>query len=146
MGLSMEYVRAGALFSLGDGHAAQGDGELLGTGIEISFDVRFTVGIVKGRRIGWPRAEDGRSILAVGNARPLDRAAQHATTEMLRWLQAGYALDPTAANILLGSCAEYEIGNVSQRVVKLILGTAKLSHRWDRITPATVALEANPKG
>ncbi|TFG61413.1 MAG: acetamidase, partial [Spirochaetales bacterium] len=41
----------GALFFLGDGHAAQGDGEVAGSGIEISFDVRFTAGVRKGRKI-----------------------------------------------------------------------------------------------
>ena len=43
---------SGALFHIGDGHATQGDGEIVGTGIEISFDVQFTVELLKGRRIG----------------------------------------------------------------------------------------------
>ena len=45
----------GALFFLGDGHAVQGDGEIVGTGIEISFDVQFTINLIKGKRIHWPR-------------------------------------------------------------------------------------------
>ena len=45
----------GALIFVGDGHAVQGDGEIAGTGIEISFDVQFTVGLRKGKRIRWPR-------------------------------------------------------------------------------------------
>ncbi len=44
----------GALIFVGDGHAVQGDGEIAGTGIEISFDVQFTVDLRKGKRIGWP--------------------------------------------------------------------------------------------
>ena len=47
----------GALFYIGDGHAMQGDGEIVGTGIEISFDVQFTVELRKGKRIGWPCGE-----------------------------------------------------------------------------------------
>ena len=47
----------GALFHIGDGHAVQGDGEIVGTGVEISFDVQFTVNVQKGRRINWPRGE-----------------------------------------------------------------------------------------
>ena len=60
----------GALFHIGDGHAVQGDGEIVGTGIEISFDVQFTVNVIKGKEIGWPRAENDDYILAAGNARP----------------------------------------------------------------------------
>jgi amidase len=102
----------GALFFLGDGHAAQGDGEIVGTGIEISMDVQFTVELRKGETIGWPRGENEREIFTVGNARPLDQALQHATTEMVRWLQSGYGLDMRAASALLGQCVEYDIANV----------------------------------
>jgi acetamidase/formamidase len=102
----------GALLFLGDGHAVQGDGEIVGTGIEISFDVQFTVGLRKGKRIGWPRGKNADYIFTVGNARPLDQAVQHATTEMLRWLQEDYGLDPVGANILLGQCVEYDLGNM----------------------------------
>ena len=102
----------GGLFHLGDGHAAQGDGEIVGTGIETSFEVTFTVAIARGKRIGWPRGEDAESIFAVGNARPLDQALQHATTEMLRWLGEDYGLDPTAASHFLGQAVRYEVANV----------------------------------
>ena len=102
----------GALLFVGDGHAVQGDGEIVGTGIEVSFDVQFTVTLQKGRRIGWPRAENETHILTVGNARPLDQALQHATTEMCRWLTTDYDLDMLGAHTLLGQCVEYEIANV----------------------------------
>ena len=102
----------GALFHLGDGHAVQGDGEIVGTGIETSMEVEFTVRLQKGRRIGWPRGETSEHIFTVGNARPLDQALQHATTEMLHWLAQDYGLDSVAASILLGQCVEYAVGNV----------------------------------
>lgn len=102
----------GALLHVGDGHALQGDGEIVGTGIEISFDVRFTVGLIKGKRIQWPRGEDEEFIFTVGNARPLDQCVQHATTEMLRWLQEDYGLDPLGANLLLGQAVRYDLGNI----------------------------------
>lgn len=102
----------GALLHVGDGHAVQGDGEIVGTGIEVSFDVRFTVRLLKGRTIHWPRGENDEYIFAVGNARPLDQCVQHATTEMLRWLQSGYGLDTTSASLLLGQCVQYDLGNV----------------------------------
>ena len=102
----------GALLFVGDGHAVQGDGEIVGMGIEISMDVQFTVHLIKGRSIGWPRAEDAEWIMTMGNARPLDQALQHATTEMMAWLQTEYGLDVRGASILLGQCVRYEVGNV----------------------------------
>lgn len=115
----------GALFFLGDGHAAQGDGEIVGTGIEISCDVQFTVHVRKGKRITWPRAENEDFIITVGNARPLDQALQHATTEMLRWLQEDYGLDARGACTLLGQCVRYEVGNVFDPAYTMVAKVAK---------------------
>lgn len=102
----------GALFFLGDGHALQGDGEIVGTGIEISMAVRFRVDLLKNRRILWPRCENDDYIMTVGNARPLDQCVQHATSEMLRRLQEELGLDPLVAHSILGQCVEYDVGNV----------------------------------
>ena len=115
----------GALLFVGDGHAVQGDGEISGTGIEISFDVRFTVEVIKGKSIAWPRAENDTHIMTVGNARPLDQALQHATTEMVRWLEADYGLDLRSASLLLSQCVEYEIGNVFDPAYTLVCKVAK---------------------
>ena len=102
----------GALFHIGDGHAWQSDGEILGTGIEISMDVTFTVNVIKGKRIAWPRGQNVDHIFTAGNVRPLDQAVQHATSEMLRWLTDDYALSLPDANIILGTYVEYDVGNV----------------------------------
>jgi len=117
----------GALFFIGDGHAVQGDGEITGTGIEVSFDVRFRVELIKGKKIEWPRAENKDYIMTVGNARPLDQALQHATTEMLRWLQEDYGLESEAAYILLGECVEYDIGNVFDPAYTVV---CKIKKKW----------------
>jgi len=110
----------GALFFMGDGHAVQGDGEITGTGIEVSFDVQFTVKLFKGKKINWPRAENEDYIMTVGNARPLDQALQHATTEMVRWLQEDYSLDARTTHILLGQCVEYDVGNICDPVYTMV--------------------------
>ena len=102
----------GALLFVGDGHAIQGDGEIVGTGIEISMEVEFSVDLIKGKRIRWPRGENTDYIFTVGNARPLDQCVQHATTEMIRWLQTDYALDPLSVSLLLGQAVEYDLGNI----------------------------------
>lgn len=117
----------GALFHLGDGHAVQGDGEIVGTGVEISMDVRFTVHVIKHSNIVWPRTENDDYIMAIGNARPLDEALQSATTELVRWLAHDYGMDTRAASILLGQTIEYDIGNVFDPAYTVV---AKLHKRW----------------
>ena len=117
----------GALFYLGDGHACQGDGEIVGTGIETSFEIEFTVHLVKGKTIGWPRGETARDIFTVGNARPLDQALQHATTEMLAWLDCDYGLDPVAASHLLGQAVRYDVANVFNPAYSV---ACRLPKRW----------------
>jgi acetamidase/formamidase len=101
----------GALFYLGDGHACQGDGEIVGTGIETSFEMEVTFRVLK-RKITWPRGETADDIFTIGNARPLDQALQHATTEMSRWLGEDYGLDVRAASHLMGQVVRYDVGNV----------------------------------
>ena len=120
----------GALFHLGDGHATQGDGEIVGTGVEISCEVQFTVGLRKGQKIRWPRGENDDYIFTVGNARPLDQALQHATTEMIRWLGEEYAFDIASASSLLGQCVEYDVGNVFDPAYTMVCKVPKrlLSH------------------
>lgn len=100
-----------ALFFLGDGHALQGDGEICGTGIEVSMEVRFSVDLIKGQKIEWPRGENEEYIFTVGNARPLDQCVQHATSEMLRWLEQR-GLDTTQASLLMGQGVRYDLGNI----------------------------------
>lgn len=115
----------GALLHVGDGHALQGDGEIVGTGVEISFDVQFTVRLTKKRQIAWPRAENAEYIMTVGNARPLDQCVQHATTEMVRWLQQDYGLDARGAHLLLGQCVKYDMGNVFDPAYTMVCKVSK---------------------
>ena len=117
----------GALFYLGDGHAVQGDGEIVGTGIETSFEIEFTVKVEKGRQIGWPRGETADEIYTVGNARPLDQALQHATTEMLDWLRTDYGFDTIAASHLLGQTVRYQVANVFNPAYSVVCLVEK---RW----------------
>lgn len=56
----------GALLFVGDGHAFQADGEILGTGIETSFKVQFTVDLLKGKTIFWPRGGELNPYLYCG--------------------------------------------------------------------------------
>lgn len=102
----------GALLFIGDGHARQGDGEVVGTGVETSMDVEFTVELVKKKPISWPRLENTDYIMVVASARPLLEAFQHATTEMQRLLVADYGFNERGAAAFMGQALEYEIANV----------------------------------
>ncbi|MEQ1524934.1 MAG: acetamidase/formamidase family protein [Aestuariivirga sp.] len=102
----------GGLFFLGDVHAAQGDGEIVGTGIETAAEVQFRVDVVKRKSIGWPRGSNTGEIFTIGNARPLDQALQHATTEMLDWLIQDYGLEEVSASHVMGQAVRYDIANV----------------------------------
>ncbi|CAM5762303.1 amidase [Labrys miyagiensis] len=115
----------GALFALGDCHAVQGDGEIVGTGIETTFEVEIRLGVEKKRAIVWPRGETATDIFTAGNARPLDQALQHATTEMLNWLTSDYGLCVNAASHLMGQVVRYDVGNVFDPAYTMVCRIAK---------------------
>ena len=117
----------GALFFLGDCHAIQGDGEIAGTGVETAFEVEVRLSVVKARRQVWPRGETADAIFTVGNARPLDQALQHATTEMMDWLMADYGLSAVAVSHLLGQVVRYEVGNVYDPAYTMV---CKVEKKW----------------
>ena len=116
----------GALFFVGDCHALQGDGEIVGTGIETSYEVTVRLSIDK-RGVNWPRGETERDIFTVGNARPLEEALQLATTEMSVWLHEEYGLDLLAASHLLGQAVRYDIGNVYDPAYTV---ACRLNKKW----------------
>jgi hypothetical protein len=83
-------------------------------------------GILAGDSARVNRRVTSRAALAPQrNARPLDQALQHATTEMVRWLQDGYGLDGLGANLLLGMCVEYEVGNVFDPAYTMVCKMSK---------------------
>ena len=115
----------GALFFLGDCHATQGDGEIVGTGIETCFEVEVRLTVVKNRNLVWPRGESATDIFSIGNARPLDQALQHATTDMFNWLTGDYGLSPAAASHLMGQVVRYDVGNVFDPAYTMVCRIAK---------------------
>jgi acetamidase/formamidase len=76
----------GALFSTGDGHAAQGDGEVDGTAIETALSGTFEFNVKK--KLGWkmPRAETSTHYITFGLDTDLDDAARQALKEMIDWI------------------------------------------------------------
>jgi amidase len=102
----------GALLFMGDGHAAQGDGEIAGTAIEVSLRVRIQVDVIKKKTIHWPRFENSDYIMAVGSYRPLEDAARIAFTELIRWIHESYGLSEIDAYELLSKTAEVRLAEM----------------------------------
>jgi amidase len=99
----------GALLFLGDGHAAQGDGELTGDALETSMDFEFTVDVIPGHNFGHPLAETAEFLISIGIGGSLDQALQQSTSGMVRWLERDYKLTPNEAAMVLGFAVKYDI-------------------------------------
>ena len=76
----------GALFAVGDGHAAQGDGEVDQTAIETSLRGRLQLTVRKGERLNWPRAETATDYISMGADPDLTVATRIAIQEMVDFL------------------------------------------------------------
>lgn len=111
----------GALLYVGDGHAAQGDGELTGNALETSMDVEFTVDVVARKSIRGPRVESATHIMAMGLDGSLDEAFRSATANMAQWLIDDYKLTPSEVAQVLGTAAEYKVSEVADRNAGIVL-------------------------
>jgi acetamidase/formamidase len=77
----------GGLFSVGDGHADQGDGEVDSTGLETALKGRFQFFVHKDQRIKWPRAETPTHFITMGLDQNVDTAVQMAVRETIDFLE-----------------------------------------------------------
>jgi acetamidase/formamidase len=108
----LQVSQPGAFLFIGDGHAAQGDAELTGSGLETSMNVQFSVELLRSKQIGFPKLEDASDLMSVGIGGSIDRAFQTATTGLARWLEMEYKLTRSDAAIVMGTAARYDIGEV----------------------------------
>jgi acetamidase/formamidase len=104
--------RAGALFSLGDGHAAQGDGEVTGQGLETSLAVEFKVDLIKGKAMRFPWAEDSRYVMFSGIGNSVNEALQAATAGLVDWLKDRYQLGTADIAMILGTSLQYDVAEI----------------------------------
>jgi len=112
----------GALFSIGDTHAAQGDGEVCGTAIESAMDVEITLDLVKGAAPKSPRfttsGPDPRGLdrkgheVTTGIGPDLMVAARDAVARMVDLLSAEYGMAPEDAYMLMSVCADLKISEI----------------------------------
>jgi len=103
---------AGALLSIGDGHALMGDGEVTGTALETSLRGTFDLRVRKGMRLRWPRAETPTHYIAMGLDPNLDEAARLATREMIDFLVAERNLTRDEAYMLCSLAADLRVTQV----------------------------------
>jgi len=116
----LPVMHPGALLFLGDGHAAQGDGELTGDALETSMEFSVTVELVKNKTVPQPRAENAQFRMASGIANGLQEALQQATTNLSRWLTDDYKLTPNEVAIVLGTAIQYQIAEVVDPLVHVV--------------------------
>ena len=106
----------GGLLSIGDGHAAQGDGEVSGTAIEAFLTGTVEVRLHRGAGLRWPRAETPTHYVSMGLHTDLDEAARMATREMIEFLVSRRGLSAEDAYVLCSVALDL-------RITQLVDGT-----------------------
>jgi acetamidase/formamidase len=112
----------GALLEIGDGHAAQGNGEVDITAIETSLIGHLQLVVHKGRSQHWPRAETPTHYISMGTDRDLNAATHIAVREMIAWLMEEKKMTQADAYMLCSVAADVDItqlvdGNVGVHVM-----------------------------
>ena len=110
--LHLPVFHEGGYLVLGDVHAAQGDGELCGVGLETSAEVHLHVDLVKGQSLEWPRIEDDDWIMTACSSRPLMEAYKLAHYQMAEWLTKDYGFKYMDAIQVLSQVGRCRVGNV----------------------------------
>ena len=110
------FVR-GALFEIGDGHAAQGDGEVDQTAIETSLRGRVQLTVRKGMKLSWPRAETATDFISMAADENLQTATTLAIQEMVDFLEASKALTKHEAYQLVSIAGNVAITQLVDRPV-----------------------------
>lgn len=108
----------GALFEIGDGHAAQGDGEVDQTAIETSLRGRVQLTLRKGMTLAWPRGETTTDYISMGTDVDLTKATRIAIQEMIDFLSAtkglskheAYQLTSIAGNVAITQLVDGTMG------------------------------------
>jgi acetamidase/formamidase len=102
----------GALVSLGDGHARQGEGETCGVAVETAMNSVIVIDLIKGLSTPWPRLETDEYIMSAGSARPLEDAFRIAQLDLVQWVARDYGLSELDAYQLLSQAVESPLANV----------------------------------
>jgi acetamidase/formamidase len=110
--LYLPIQQSGALFSVGDGHAGQGDGEVDGTAIEVALHGKLQLTVRKDMHLLWPRAETPESYITMGLSPDLNRAAVQAVREMVNFLVTERHLTAEDAYMLTSMAADLHVTQI----------------------------------
>ncbi|HEX3650445.1 MAG TPA: acetamidase/formamidase family protein [Pseudonocardiaceae bacterium] len=102
----------GALVSLGDGHARQGEGETCGVAVETAMNTVIIVDLIKGQATPWPRLESDDYVMSTGSARPLEDAFRIAQLDLVQWVARTRGMSELDAYQLLAQAVESPLANV----------------------------------
>jgi acetamidase/formamidase len=102
----------GALLGFGDVHAAMGDGEVVGTGLETSADVSFTVDVIKGYATPQVRAETKDYLISFGVSGSVPESIQLATAQLADWIKKDYKLNDSEIALVFGDVLKYDIAEL----------------------------------
>jgi acetamidase/formamidase len=105
----------GALLYLGDGHAAQGDGEVGGTAIECPMTTEAVVDLVTGRPLASVHAETPAGRITFGFDADLNVAMGDALDAMVLWMQGIFGLDKGTALALASTCVDLRVTQVANQ-------------------------------
>jgi acetamidase/formamidase len=129
----------GALFSFGDGHARQGEGETCGVAVECAMDSIVVIDVIKGVPTPWPRLEDDNYIMTTGSARPLEDAFRIAHTELVHWVAGLTGLSTLDAYQLVSQGALTPIANVVDTAYTVVAKLPKSLLRGTQVMQGTHA-------
>ncbi|RZA10501.1 MAG: formamidase, partial [Proteobacteria bacterium] len=115
----------GGLFSIGDPHVSQGDGEISGTAIEASLDVLFQIILRKDFKFPSPLLETPDHWIVHGFGDDLDQAMRGASLDMIELLSEHQGLSRTDAYSLMSVAADFG-------VTQVVDGTQGIHVRIDR--------------
>lgn len=121
----------GALFSIGDGHYRQGEGEACGTAVEGAMNSTIIVELIKGGAPAWPRLESDSHWMAVGSSRPMEDSWRIGQVEMVRWFEELFGLHQMDAYQLLTQTALAPIANAVDANYSVVIKAAK--HLFPRV-------------
>ena len=102
----------GALLSAGDLHAAMGDGEICGTGVEIQGSIEMTIDVRRDLKLTEPVVETDDVVSAIASAETLDAAAEQATRHMADLLQERLGLTATQTATLMSAAGQLQVSQV----------------------------------
>lgn len=123
--LYFPVFHAGALFGIGDAHAAQGDGEVTGSALETSADVEFTVDVIKGESYPQVRAETRDYLISFGVSGSVAESIQASTTQLADWLKRDYGLTDNEVAIFLGAVLKYDIAELVDPHINVVAKVPK---------------------